>query len=86
MSTPQGAARGGEEGEIDATELTLDERNVLARLAQGYGVVAVAEVLGRPPELVRSALISAIAKLGARSKLEAVVIGLRKGLIDLPRR
>ena len=70
---------------VDARELTREERDVLALSARGYEVVTVATMLGLSPDMVRSRLASASAKLGARSKLEAVILGLRKGLIDLPR-
>jgi DNA-binding NarL/FixJ family response regulator len=71
---------GAESGEI----LTSHERSVLALSATGLGIDDVAARLGRPTERARQALASVIGKLGARSKLEAVVIALNAGLIDLP--
>jgi two-component system nitrate/nitrite response regulator NarL len=65
-------------------ELTPLERAVLAALATGLCVPEVAELLNEPPEAVRRALFSVITKLGARSKLEAVMIALGRRLIDLP--
>jgi two-component system nitrate/nitrite response regulator NarL len=65
--------------------LTAQERAVLAASAKGLGVIEVAQSLDLSPEAVRAAIASAAEKLGARSKLEAVVIALRTGLIDLPR-
>jgi DNA-binding NarL/FixJ family response regulator len=65
--------------------LTEQEHAALTASAVGRDVDAVAEYLGLAPEAVHAALASAIGKLGARSKLEAVVIALRAGLIDLPR-
>lgn len=44
----------------------------------------IAAHLGTNPDEVRGHLAPAVAVLGARSKLEAVVIALRLGLIDLP--
>jgi DNA-binding CsgD family transcriptional regulator len=43
----------------------------------------VADRLGMDPDEVRRHLARAMAALGARSKLEAVVLALRAGLIDL---
>ncbi len=44
----------------------------------------IAAHLGTPADEVCAHLAQAIAALGARSKLEAVVIAFRLGLIDLP--
>jgi len=70
--------------DADGPVLTARERAVLAASATGLVVAEVAEVLALPPADVRRTLIGAIAKLGAHSKLEAVVIALRTGLIALP--
>ncbi len=64
--------------------LTRRERDVLAASARGLGANGVARELGLPAAAVRAALASAIDKLGARSKLEAVVSALRDGLIEAP--
>jgi DNA-binding CsgD family transcriptional regulator len=64
--------------------LTARERDVLAVSATGRTSAEVAEVLGLSPDAVRASIASAITKLGARSKLEAVVVALRDGLIELP--
>lgn len=64
--------------------LTARERAVLASSATGLSVTGVAAAQNLTPEAVRDALRSAIAKLGARSKLEAVIMALRAGTIDLP--
>ena len=64
-------------------ELTKDECAVLATSARGLISHEVAEVLGLPPETTRRLIASAVKKLGARSKLEAVILALRAGLIDL---
>jgi LuxR family transcriptional regulator, regulator of acetate metabolism len=67
---------------LDVRErLTTRERAVLATSAAGLVVAEVAVVLGLAPEVVRDALRSAIAKLQARTKIEAVVVALRRGLI-----
>ena len=77
------AARENESSRVDVTKLTRMERDVLNLSARGHGVVAVAEMLGWPPEAVRSAIRSASDRLGAHSKLETVIIAIRRGLIDL---
>ena len=65
--------------------LTAQERAVLAASAKGLGSADVAELVGQPLEAVRRHLASAIEELGARSKLEAIILAYRRGLIDLPR-
>ena len=62
--------------------LSRREHDILAASARGAVVVEVACELGLPEQEVRAGLASAIRKLGARSKLEAVVLALRQGLID----
>jgi DNA-binding CsgD family transcriptional regulator len=52
--------------------------------AGGLGASDVAAAMGVSPSLVRVWLGSAIRKLGARSKLEAVIFAARTGQIDLP--
>jgi len=66
-------------------QLTEEERIVLALVASGLNTSEVATCLARPPEAIRRAIGSALTRLGARSKLEAVTIALRRGLIDLSR-
>ena len=69
----------------DTAGLTVLERDVLAASAAGLGVREVAEELDVSPDAVRRSLGSAMVILGACSKLEAVIIALRRGLIDVPR-
>jgi DNA-binding CsgD family transcriptional regulator len=64
--------------------LTARERDMLAVSATGRTSVEVAETQELAPEAVRGLIASAITMLGARSKLEAVVIAVRDGLINLP--
>jgi DNA-binding CsgD family transcriptional regulator len=63
--------------------LSAEERRVLTLSAAGLVTAEVAEALGMSTATVRGYLASAICKLGARSKLEAVSIALRTGRIDL---
>jgi DNA-binding NarL/FixJ family response regulator len=67
----------------DDTGALLDRRecDVLAASARGALVSEVATELGLSREQVRASLTSAMRKLGARSKLEAVLIALQQGLI-----
>ena len=50
--------------------------------ARGLSVTEVADAMSTRPPVVRAWLASAIDKLGARSKLEAVHIAARRGEID----
>ena len=65
--------------------LTPGERAALSIAATGLGVADVAEAMGVPPERVHEWLTSAVERLGARSKLEAVLIAGRTGQLDLSR-
>jgi DNA-binding NarL/FixJ family response regulator len=64
--------------------LTPEEIRVLATSATGLNAYGVADTLGLSHSTVRPLIASAVMKLGARSKLEAVLVALRDGLIDLP--
>jgi len=69
----------------DARSLPLiaGERRALGLSARGLVVAEVAEATGTSPGRVRMLLASAIVKLGARSKLEAVVLAARRGELEL---
>jgi DNA-binding CsgD family transcriptional regulator len=67
-----------------APALTELEYRVLRLSATGLLTHEVADQLGMDPDEVRRHVTSAMATLGARSKLEAVVLALRWGLIELP--
>ncbi len=64
--------------------LTAMECLVLRLSATGLTTGEVAEHLRIGLDQARRHLRDAIVALGASSKLEAVVIALRRGLIDLP--
>ena len=66
--------------------LTDRERDALTASAAGRDVPDVAELLGLTPAAVDDVIASAIERLGARSKLDAIRIAYRDGLIDLPGR
>ena len=63
--------------------LTTGERTMLSMAAAGFTSTQIAEAVGASRHLVRNVLVSATAKLGARSKLEAVLIADRTGQIDV---
>jgi DNA-binding NarL/FixJ family response regulator len=59
------------------------ERRVLELMATGLSSREVAGRLDVPVEQVRDVAFAAIVKLGARSKLEAIIIAIRHRLIDV---
>lgn len=63
-------------------ELTEREREVLELVAQGLQNVAIAEQLHVSVHTVRNHIANLSAKLGAHSKLEALSIAIRTGLIQ----
>ncbi|MDX3072213.1 response regulator transcription factor [Streptomyces sp. NPDC088354] len=63
------------------TPLSVREIDVLACVAGGATNAAAADRLGLRPETVKSYLRSAMRKLGAHSRLEAVVRARRAGLL-----
>jgi DNA-binding NarL/FixJ family response regulator len=68
-----------------APKLTPREIEILRELAAGRSTGEIAEALFISPLTVRSHVKSILAKLGVRSKLEAVTVALRQGLIELSR-
>lgn len=70
--------------ESDDPPLTAQEREILRLSATGLNAAEVAAVLDEPADVIRRCLTSAITKLGAHSKLEAVLTALRCELIELP--
>ena len=67
-----------------ASVLSAQQQAVLALSATGLISAEVADALQLPVQEVRTDLAHAIRILGASSKLEAVIIALWLGLIDLP--
>jgi DNA-binding CsgD family transcriptional regulator len=63
--------------------LTNDQRRALAHAARGLSSAEVAEALGVTTDEARALLAGAALALGARSKLEAVVLAVRAGLVRL---
>lgn len=74
----QGRSTGG----APATPLLTErERDVLGHLAQGLSNAAIAERLVVSVHTVRNHVANLSAKLGAHSKLEALAIAVREGLL-----
>jgi DNA-binding NarL/FixJ family response regulator len=63
--------------------LTPREREVLALVAQGMTNAEIATALVVGVETVRTHVASVLAKLQARDRTQAVVLGYRAGLVDL---
>ena len=61
--------------------LSTRERQVVQLLAHGYQASYIAEALGLSPITVRNHITRAMSKLGAHSRLEAVVQAAKSGLI-----
>jgi DNA-binding CsgD family transcriptional regulator len=62
--------------------LTVRERDVLEKLAEGRATEEVAELLHVSPHTVRSRIKSVLRKLGARNREHAVAIALTEGAIN----
>ena len=84
----QAAADGRAEGDGEAARngpavgLPAEQLAVLEYLARGAGPEAIAGQLGLDGADVDSAVAGALAGLGARSRLEAVVLAARRGLLS----
>lgn len=63
-------------------QLTARERDVLALVAQGLGNREVARELGLAEETVKSYLSNVLQKLQASDRTHAVVIALRRGMLE----
>jgi DNA-binding NarL/FixJ family response regulator len=62
--------------------LTLREKEVLSHLADGLSNAAIAQRLGLSVNTVRNHVQNVLMKLNAHSKLEAVAIATREGLLE----
>jgi DNA-binding NarL/FixJ family response regulator len=61
--------------------LTPRELEVLTMVAEGLGNRAIAKGLGISVHTVKFHVAAVLDKLGARSRAEAVAVGLRRGLL-----
>jgi len=69
-------------GRTPSTTLTARERQTLGLLADGTSTAELAAQLGIAHNTARNHVQRVLEKLGARSKLEAVAIARREGLLD----
>jgi DNA-binding NarL/FixJ family response regulator len=69
-------------GRTRSATLTARERQALGLLADGASTAEVAKRLGVAVNTARNHVQRVLEKLGARSKLEAVAIARREGLLD----
>jgi DNA-binding CsgD family transcriptional regulator/ketosteroid isomerase-like protein len=67
---------------VVATRLTPREREIFGLLAQGLSGVEIAAQLVLSRETVRTHIQNGISRLGARTRVEAVVRALKRGEID----
>ncbi|MBT2443677.1 helix-turn-helix transcriptional regulator [Streptomyces sp. ISL-36] len=81
FAAASGRSPGGLPGGWAGVTLTPRELDVLAAVAPGATNAAAAERLGLRPETVKGYLRSAMRKLGAHTRLEAVVAARRAGLL-----
>ncbi len=70
----------------DPRELTARELEVLTLLADGLSTEGIEQALFVSRHTVRNHVQRIMAKLGAHSRLEAVTLAVRHGLIDAPTR
>jgi len=75
------AARSPAEPAAPADPVTAREREILAMLAEGLGNKAIAARLGISTHTVKFHVAAILQKLGAKSRAEAVTIGVRRGLL-----
>lgn len=74
----------GWEARLLREQLSPREQEVLELLAEGCGGKDIAERLGISPDTAQTHIRNLRVKLGASSRLEAVALALRLGLVDPP--
>jgi len=86
MTESDPPSRAGARGDRGLTDpgLTPREREVLEELAAGKSTDTIAASLHISPVTVRNHIQRILPKLGARSRLEAVALGIRAGIIAPP--
>lgn len=74
-----------EEREVSSNigKLTRREREVLQSLAEGLSNKEIAQTLHISVETERSHMMSILAKLGAHSRLQALILAARHGVVEL---
>ena len=78
-------ARHGRDSGVTGHDLTAREREVLQMLAEGRGTADIAAALVVSMHTVRNHVRNILTKLDARTKLEAVVVAARSGLVEVGR-
>jgi DNA-binding NarL/FixJ family response regulator len=63
--------------------LTPREREILQLLAEGLGDEEIAERLFVSPKTVRNQMVSVLNKLGTDSRLQALVVAVRYGIVEI---
>lgn len=71
----------GRTGKVGSAALTEREREILGLIAEGLTNAAIAEQLTVSVNTVRNHVANLLGKLGARSKLEALSVAIREGLL-----
>jgi two-component system nitrate/nitrite response regulator NarL len=66
-----------------ARALTPREREVLSRLVRGESTSAMAESMGVRLSTTRTHVDSVLIKLGVHSRLEAIAVAVREGIVDV---
>lgn len=59
----------------------MREREILQALAEGLDNLAIAERLGISERTVRNHMVTLLDKLGVQSRLQAVVVAARHGVV-----
>lgn len=88
----QEEARGWEEWEarnkkietkesVNAFGLTERELDALRHAASGYSNRRIAEIMNLGERVIRNQMSAVIRKMGVRSRIEAIMLGIRQGLI-----
>ncbi len=80
-----GASRAGQEPGSGHERLSARERQVLDRVVRGLSNSEIAVELMVSVETVKSHVRNVLLKLRVRGRIQAVVTGLRLGLVDWPR-
>lgn len=73
-----------EDADIAPGRLTARERDVLALLARGAEIAAIADALSLSPHTVRTHVRNALGRLGAANRAHAIALALQSGEITGP--
>ena len=77
------AAAGLAQAGVRERVLTVREREVLSRLAEGLSIEQIAGELVLSTETIRTHVRNAMGKLGTRTRAHAIVVALRRGELAL---